>query len=61
MTSQSRLSAFSPVVGYSGAVTHSLWEQERNMLCGPILCPVLIISNNVDKAVEVNGCWIIHD
>ena len=30
------------------------------MLCGPILCSVLIISNNVDKPIEVNG-WFCSD
>lgn len=29
------------------------------MLHGPILYSVLIIGNNVDEAIEVNGCWLI--
>lgn len=59
MTSQSRLGAFSPVVGCSQDITCSLVKARMNILHGPILCSVLIIVSNVDKAIEVNGCWII--
>lgn len=59
MTSQSRLGAFSPIVGYSRAITAALWKQGWNMLRGSIPCSVLMIVSKVDKAVEVNGCWII--
>lgn len=58
MSFQSSLGAFPPIVGHSEAITCSLVEARIKMLHEPILCSVSIVSN-VDKAIEVNECWII--
>ena len=59
MTFQSSPGAFSPIVGYSEAITCSLVEARIKMLHEPTLCSVSIIVSNVGKAIEVNRCWIM--